>query len=144
MEFNEKRSNSTKIGIFLGIIFIQFSCNYSEVDCDEFSRESALFFNEFYIDNNEQKLDSALFYTNKSLDHCDKYKNFMSLRKLSILSEIHNYTKAIEFIETFEKNMFSDLPYYQKLLIERFNVMKSINDGDDYHRDKSLNKCISD
>ncbi|MFV0290426.1 MAG: hypothetical protein ACK5IJ_05930, partial [Mangrovibacterium sp.] len=44
--------------------------------------------------------------------------------------------------KTFDKEMFSDLPYYQELLINRFKVMEAIRENDINTRDRYLAKCV--
>lgn len=144
MEFNEKSSVLAKtiIIIFFGGFLTQCNSGSKKINCEEINKKSVQFINQYYIDNNKSYLDSALFYTNKGINNCRNYKNTLSLRKLSILSDQQRFSEAIQFVETFDKDMFSDLPYYQKLLINRFKAMYAIDKNDINKRDKYLERCV--
>lgn len=145
MEFNAKFSSLTEaiIIFFFGLLFTQCSNESDKINCNEINRKSIQYINQYYIDNDKRHLDSALFYIERGINNCSNYENVLSLRKLSVLSEQQNYLDAIEFIESFDKEMFSDLPYYQELLINRFRVMKAINQKDINKRNKYLEKCVT-
>lgn len=146
MESNAKFSTlitEVIIIIFLGLLFPQCSFESKKIDCDEINRKSMQYLNQYYIDNDTRHLDSALFYTDEGINSCSNYKNILSLRKLSILSDKKSFLEAIQFIKTFDKEMFSDLPYYQELLINRFKVMEAIDQKDIKERDKYLEKCVT-
>ncbi len=141
MKFNARFGIIAKtiVIVFIGAFFTQ--CN-NKINCDEINKKSALLINQYYVDNNNDYLDSAMYYIDKGINNCSNYKNILSLRKLSILAEQQNFSEAIKFVKTFDKEMFSDLPYYQELLVNRFKVMEAIKENDINTRDKYLVKCI--
>ncbi len=141
MELNAKFCILTKtiVIIFIGTLFIQ--CN-NKINCDEINKKSAQLVNQYYFDKNNDHLDSAMYYIDKKINICGNYKNLLSLRKLSILAEQQKFSEAIKFVKTFDKEMFSDLPYYQELLINRFKAMEAIKENDINTRDRYLVKCI--
>jgi hypothetical protein len=65
------------------------------------------------------------------------------LRKLHILAEQQKFSEAVNFLETFDKEMFSDLPYFQELLINRFKAMEAIKENDINKRNKYLQRCVT-
>lgn len=145
MEFNEKSGilAETIIIIFFLVSFTQCNNKTKKINCDEINERSAQFINQYYTDNNNEYLDSALFYTDKGIDNCSNYKNILSLRKLNVLTEQQKFSEAIKFIGTFDKEMFSDLPYYQEFLINRFKAMEAIKENDINKRDKYLEECVT-
>ncbi len=145
MEFTKKYGITAKAILILFIGMVASQCNYKSknISCDEINEKSASFFNQYYIDSNRQNLDSSLLYTNEGIYNCSKYKNLLSLRKLGILSEQQDFLTSIQFIDTFDGEMFLDLPYFKELLLNRFKAMKAINEGNVFERDKYLNRCVS-
>ncbi len=143
MELNEKPSAFIKIVIVIsGLIFIQCNNEIKKNNCDKINNKSAQLIHQYCLDSNNKYLDSALYYINQGIENCNNYKNVFLLKKLYILSEQQKFIQAIGFIETFEKPMFSDLPYYQELLINRFKVMAAINNHNVNDRDKYLELCV--
>lgn len=147
MEFNEKFGILAKtiiISFFL-VFFTQCSNKTKKSNCDEINKRSAQFINQYYTHNNKEYLDSALFYINKGIDNdnCSNCKNILSLKKLNVLAEQQKFSDAIKFIKTFDKKMFSDLPYYQELLINRFKAMDAIKENEINRRDKYLERCVT-
>jgi len=130
------------------IILLFFHCiskkdeNISK--CKEINQETAELIHEFYLDNNNSHLDSALKYLDEYLEKCKKYELLFSLRKLSILSLKKEYYDAIMFIETFEDNMFGDLPYFKTLLLYRFKAMQAHSSGKIKKRDNYLDSIIKE
>jgi hypothetical protein len=145
MGLNEKSGflAKTLVIIFLGAFFLHCNNKTKKINCDEINDRSALFVNQYYIDNNKEYLDSALYYTDKGIDKCSIFKNILSLRKLHILAEQQKFSEGVKFIETFDKEMFSDLPYFQELLINRFKAMEAIRENDNNMRDKYLQRCVN-
>lgn len=112
--------------------------------CEKNIQRSSDLCTEYYMDNNSIHLDSALFYIDEVLGSCEEYDGFMQLRKLSILSMKQDYSNALLFIETFEENLYGNMPYFQNLLKNRFNAMKSQSEGDTVLRDYYLNFIIKE
>lgn len=141
MEFNAKSCILAKtiVTVFIGTFFTQ--CN-NKINCDEINEKTTQLINQYYFDNNNEYLDSIMFYLDKGINKCDNCEKILSLRKLSILAEQQNFSEAIKFVKTFDKEMFSDLPYYQELLINRFKVMEAIRENDINTRDRYLAKCV--
>ena len=115
-------------------------CDKSEIN----NQKSADYYAKYYMDGDQSHLDSALFYIDEVLGSCEKYAGLLSLRKLSILSVKRDYSQALQFIETFDEEIFSDLPYFQNLLKNRFNAMKSQAEGDFDMRDYYLKSSIEE
>ena len=137
-----------KLIILLFIFFTQ--CTSPSVEnktidkCAEYNEKSAICYSNYDMNGDEQCLDSALFYIEEIINDCENYVGILSIRKLSILSVKQEYTKALQFIETFEKELFSDLPYFQNLLKNRFIAMRFQADGDITSRDMSLTQSVEE
>jgi hypothetical protein len=135
--------NKSIMIVFFVTFFTQCKNESKQINCEEFNIKSAQFLEQYYTNHKKKYLDSASFYIDKGVNNCTKYKNILSLRKLSILAEQQRFLEAIKFIQTFDKEMFSDLPYYQKLLINRFKVMEAIKENDSIRRDEYLLMCTT-
>lgn len=112
--------------------------------CKEYNKKSTELINSFYMNEDSLYLDSALFYIEKGLEKCEEYESLFSLRKLSVLSLQQNYSEGLLFVKTFDEEMFSDLPYFKNLLLNRFKAMNSLSKGDTVERNSYLNYIIKD
>jgi len=110
--------------------------------CELNNQKSAESYYRYYFDGDQSHLDSALFYIDEVLGSCEEYLGLLSLRKLSILSEKQEYSQALNFIETFDEDLFSDLPYFQDLLKYRFSAMREHSKGNLELRNRYLESGI--
>jgi hypothetical protein len=112
--------------------------------CEKNNQISADYYVRYYEDSNKLYLDSALLFIDEVLVNCEKQFGILSLRKLSILSIKQDYPTALKFIDTFDEEVFSELPYFQNFLKERFMAMKSQAEGDLDMRDFYLRSIIGE
>lgn len=112
--------------------------------CKEYNNYSADYYQKFYFKNDSAYLDSAMFVINEGLKNCEDYYNLMSLRKLSILALKKDYNEALQFINTFDSEKFSELPYYQDIMTLRFKAMQAQNNNNWEEKDKNLLKITQE
>ncbi len=132
---------------FIFILLLTLGCrnNIEEQDepllsskCEEYNNSSADYYQKFYFKNDSSYLDSALIVINEGVKNCEKSHNLLSLRKLSILAVKKDYNEALQFINTFDTEPFSELPYYKNLLTLRFKAMQAQNSNNWEERNKNL------
>lgn len=144
MELKTKPSISLRIAIIALTGIFLFQCSYSQKneECDTANERSAYLYGKFYAVGDESYLDSALVCIDEGLKVCDKNENILSLRKLSILSVKRDYAVALKFIGTLNEELYSDLPYYQELLLGRFRAMKAIDEEEFSEKEIQLANCV--
>lgn len=134
--------------IIAALFFIQ--CNNSlktkkeTTNCDEYKIKSAECISRFYNDDELKHLDTALALINKGLKGCDKYQGLFTIRKLGLFSLKKEYDLALSFIDSLDKKLFNDLPFYQKMLKNRFLAMKAQENNDYELRNSYLNSITDD
>ena len=133
------------IFLFLSIIFCQ-GCSginkESEKRCKQLGeRANKLYFEySFFKDTTFTRLDSALCLIDSVIGNCDKYYVGLTSTKLKILSLKKDYSEAINFINTLEKNKI--YPLNKPILLKRFYAMQSLNKGDTISHDKYIKSII--
>jgi hypothetical protein len=132
----------------IGLLLSMCRCNLKNDEivksCDDYNIISAECITRFYYDNDFKHLDTALIYLDDALINCKKFNKLFSLRKLSILSIKQEFSQAILFIDSFEKDFNGDLPYYKNLLKNRFIAMQAQHENKFEIRDSCLNIGINE
>ncbi|MBW6480543.1 MAG: hypothetical protein K0B37_14035 [Bacteroidales bacterium] len=130
----------------LALLFVQ--CGNLAVNdsskCDVINEKTAKLVYDYYFNNDLLLLDSALIYIDEGLKKCNKYEKLFSLRKLGVLSLKQNYNDALQFIESFDENMFGELPYFKNFLNNRFIAMQAHFVGDSVTRNSYLNEIVAE
>lgn len=111
--------------------------------CQNYNIKSTYLIDEFQMDGNVAKLDSALYYVEKAIPICSfRYQPNLVGRKLGILSLKHEYNIGIDYIKTINDSLLPAYPYYKTVLIYRFYAMKSLYEGDTIQRNNYINLII--
>ncbi len=112
--------------------------------CKNISEKTIEYIFKFQINDDSLYLDSALVYTNKGLEKCNKYKILFSFRKLDILSKKKEYLQAISFIKSIEYPLIPELPYFNRYLLNRYKAMEYHLKKENIKRDNCLKIIISE
>jgi len=114
----------------------------SEIDtCEKYKVKTGKLIENFYLNGDTTSLDSAIYYIDIAIERCPE-KKFFNLRKLSILSLKQEFSKAINLINNLEDTLFTDMPYYNDVLLMRFKAMKAQSEGNMQERDMYINRII--
>jgi hypothetical protein len=99
--------------------------------CDKYRIITSQLVIDYQLYGDTAKLDTALHYLELALSCCsDKYSPNDKGRKLQILSIMRNYDAGMEYIATLKDPFMDDIPYYNSVLLKRFQAMKSLYQGD--------------
>ncbi|MBP1673263.1 MAG: hypothetical protein H6Q25_1078 [Bacteroidetes bacterium] len=132
--------------IILLIILISISVgvSFSQKDStsQNFSLISSNFLDEYQLFGDSTLLDSALFYTELGIVTTTNM-NFIG-RKLLILSLKHDYDGGLDYIKTLNNPFSPSFPYYNDILVKRFQAMKYLYLGDSIMYYEVLNSIISE
>lgn len=115
---------------------------YVNNKCEINNIKSAECISDYYLDDDKSHLDSAMYYIDEVIGDCDDKIGLLTMRKLGIMSLNHEYAQAIEYIDSFDNELFTDMPYYQNLLKNRFKAMKYQSENDTIMKNNSLNICV--
>jgi hypothetical protein len=133
--------------ILLGLLLVQRSSDVksSSFDiCEDYNNMSAECITKFYYDNDYKHLDTALIYIDEALLSCKQYKKLLSLRKLSILSIKQDFAPALTFIDSIDRDLFGELPYFHNLLRNRFVAMRYQSENKIQSRNSNLKLSIDE
>jgi len=110
--------------------------------CKSIIQKSGDYIFNYQMTDNIEYLDSALIIIEEAIGKCSKNEFLLKSRKMDILLKKGEYSKAIIFVESFEKPLIEELNYYNKYLIQRFSAMQYHFNGNIARRDDCLKTII--
>ena len=129
------------------LILFALSCKQNtaehSTDCDKTFKSASSQLNEYYLQNDREKLLMALSEIQLTIDSCREYKDRLGNLKLTVLALLKEYEWASAFVDSVDESKF-DVPYKKDMYVNTYKALSFEQSGDTIERNKYLQKVVDE